>query len=82
MTQDHNERVLLGLAYLGAHIAADWHHKTLPNGEYARTVEELRTAYPDMEETCDIQIGVSPYTGKQSVLVRGRKAHALLAESA
>jgi len=78
--EDHNERVLLGLAYLGARIAATWHHKALPNGEYAQTVEELRAAYPDLEKTCDIEMGVSPYTGRQSVLVRGRDAHAMFAK--
>lgn len=75
--QDHNKLVLLRLRSLIISIQADWHHKALPGGEYAKTIKELCEAYPSLLETYDIQIGISKYTGEKSVLVRGKQAHAL-----
>lgn len=58
----------LKLAWLD--LISDWHHKTMPDGEYATSVEQLTNAYPTLTERYDVEERVSQYTKKLSIMIK------------
>jgi len=86
---DPNQRIIAGMMDTMLRIQSDWHHKALPNGEYPKTIEELKEAFPDIEKQFDIEIRKSPYAPyREGVMIRlkkevieAAKAEALAAQS-
>jgi len=69
---DANDRTIRHLYRAMYDLYTDWHHKTLPDGEYPKEIEELVAAYPNIEQTHDIAKRVSQYSKREAVMVRLR----------